>query len=118
MTAPQRPDARLGEGLAAVLRVGTILAVLIVTTGFVVASMTGLPSRGRRPLVEVVFGAGPDAPIAIGLLALTVLPVIAIAYAAWFFARAGERVQALTAVAVLALLLGGLAIAIVVGPAS
>ena len=118
MTARPPRDRGVGEGLAAVLRVGTVVAILTIAIGFVVASMTGLPSRGGRPLVEIVLGAGPDAPIAVGLLALTLLPVVAIAYVTWHFARAGERGRALTALAVLGLLLAGLVIAVVIGSAS
>lgn len=116
----RRPDGdgRLAEGLAAILRVGTVVAVLTIAIGFVVASMTGLPSRGGRPLVDVILGAGPDAPIAVGLLALTLLPVVAIAYVAWHLARVGETSRALTALSVLALLVAGLAVAVLVGSAS
>lgn len=109
---------RLAEGLAGILRVGTVVAVLTIAIGFIVASMTGLPSQGGRPLVDVILDAGPDAPIAVGLLTLTLLPVVAIAYVAWRLARVGEMARALTALAVLALLVAGLAIAVLVGSAS
>jgi uncharacterized membrane protein len=113
-----RAAAELGTGIAAILRVGTILAVIVIGIGFVVASMTGLPSRGARPLPELVLRAGPDAPIAVGLFALTLLPVATLAYAAFVFARHGERQRLLTTLAVLGLILAGLAVAAVVGPAS
>jgi hypothetical protein len=118
MTAPRRPERALGDGLAAILRVGTIVAVLTIAVGFIVASMTGLPSRGGRPLLNVVLGAGPDAPIAVGLLVLTFLPTVVIGFAAWHFERVGERWRAVMAVGVLLLLLAGLVLASIIGGAS
>lgn len=114
-----RPDRQtLGGGIAAILRIGTIVAVTIVSIAFLVAAMTGLPSRGPRPLLDVVLGAGPDAPIAVGLLGLTLLPVVSLAYAAAIFARDGERRYLLLAVLVVGMLAAGLVVAIVVGPTS
>lgn len=116
------PDARtrreLGDGIAAILRIGTVLAVLVIGVAFIVASMTGLPSRGGRPLTEYITRAGPDAPIAGGLLGLTLLPLIVLAYAARSFARSGERDRFITTIAVLALLVGSLVVAAVIGSSS
>jgi uncharacterized membrane protein len=109
---------KLEEGIAAILRIGTILSVLVIGIGFLVASMTGLPSRGARPLTDYVTRAGPDTPIAVGLVALTILPPVVLAYAAVVFGRAGERQRLATTLAVLALLGAGLAVAAVIGPAS
>jgi hypothetical protein len=110
---PQRTE--LGEGIAAILRVGTILAVLVIGIGFLVASMTGLPSRGARPLTDYVTRTGPDTPIAIGLVGLTLLPLIVLVYAARAFARSGERERFVTTLAVIALLAASLVVSVVIG---
>jgi uncharacterized membrane protein len=111
-------SGQLGRGIAAVLRIGTVLAVLVIGIGFVVASMTGLPSKGARPLTDFVTDSGPDTPIAVGLFALTALPLIAIGYAARAFAADGERRQLATTLVVLVLLAASLAVAAVIGTAS
>jgi uncharacterized membrane protein len=118
MSGPH-PDRRteLGEGIAAILRVGTILAVLVIGIGFLVASMTGLPSRGARPLTEYVTRTGPDTPIAIGLVGLTLLPLIVLVYAARAFAGSGERERLVTTLVVIGLLAASLVVSVLVGPA-
>jgi len=108
----------LGRGIAGILRIGTVIAVLIIGVGFAVASMTGLPSEGARPLTDYLVDTGPDTPIAAGLLALTLLPVIAVGYAARVFAVDGERRHLVTALVVLALLAGSLAVAAILGAPS
>ena len=108
----------LGRGIAAILRIGTVLAVLVIGIGFVVASMTGLPSGGSRPFIDYVTHSGPDTQIAVGLFGLTLLPLAVIGFAARIFARDGERQQLWTTLLVLALLVGSLAVAAVLGPAS
>jgi hypothetical protein len=109
------PQSDLGEGIAGILRVGTVVSVIVIAIGFIVAAMTGLPSRGARPLPDVVLRAGPDAPIAVGLFALTLLPLIVLAYAAIGFARAGERGRLTATLVVLGLLVAGLGVAAVLG---
>ena len=111
------PRTTLGEGIAAILRVGTILAVLVIGIGFLVASMTGLPSRGARPLTDYVTRTGPDTPIAIGLVALTLLPLVVLIYAARAFAGSGERERLITTLIVIALLAGSLVVTVLIGPA-
>jgi hypothetical protein len=108
----------LGRGIAAILRVGTVLSVLTIGIGFVVASMTGLPSKGGRPLTDFLTASGPDTPIAVGLLALTLLPLVAIGFAARIFASSGERHRLVMALVVIALLVGSLVVAAVIGGAS
>ena len=108
----------LGRGIAAILRVGTALAILVIGIGFVIASMTGLPSQGARPLTDYFVDSGPDTQIAAGLFALTLLPLIATGYAAWAFAAAGERRQFVTTLVVLVLLAGSLAVAAILGAPS
>jgi hypothetical protein len=109
-------EPELGEGIAAILRVGTILAVLVIGVGFLVASMTGLPSRGARPLTDYITRTGPDTPIAVGLVGLTLLPLIVLVYAARAFARSGERDQFITTVVVIALLATSLVVLVLIGP--
>ena len=111
-------NGELGRGIAAILRVGTVLAVLVIGIGFVVASMTGLPSRGPRPFIDYLTDSGPDTQIAVGLFALTLLPLVAIGFAARTFASSGERRELWTTLIVLALLVGSLVVAAVLGPAS
>ena len=108
----------LGRGIAAILRVGTGLAILVIGIGFVIASMTGLPSQGARPLTDYFVDGGPDTQIAAGLFALTLLPLVATAYAAWIFAERGERRQLVTTLIVLALLAGSLVVAAILGAPS
>lgn len=118
MSGPdQDRRTELGEGIAAILRVGTILAVLVIGFGFLIASMTGLPSRGARPLTEYVVRTGPDTPIAIGLVGLTLLPLMVLVYAARGFARTGERERLVTTLVVIALLVASLLVSFLVGPA-
>jgi len=108
----------LGRGIAAILRVGTALAILVIGIGFVIASMTGLPSQGARPLIDFFVDSGPDTQIAAGLFALTLLPLIATCYAAWVFAAGGERRQLVTTLVVLVLLAGSLGVAAILGATS
>jgi hypothetical protein len=107
----------LGEGIAAILRVGTIVAVLVIGVGFLVASMTGLPSRGARPLTDYVIRTGPDTPIAIGLVTLTLIPLIVLVQAARGFARGGEHERLITTLVVLGLLVASLVVSFLIGPA-
>lgn len=111
-------NAEPGRGIAAILRVGTALAVLVIGIGFLIASMTGLPSEGRRPLTEFLLDGGPDTPVVAGLLALTLLPLVAAGHAARVFAVTGERRQLVTTLTVLALLVGSLVVAAVLGGTS
>lgn len=108
----------LGRGIAAILRVGTGLAILVIGIGFVIASMTGLSSEGARPLTDFFVDGGPDTQIAAGLFALTLLPLVATGYAAWIFADRGERRQLVTTLVVLALLAGSLIVAAILGAPS
>lgn len=118
MSARGRDGGDLGRGIAAILRVGTVIAVIVIGVGFVVASMTGLPSQGGRPLTDFVTNGGPDAPIAVGLFGLTLLPLITLGYAARVFARGGERGRLATTLVVIALLGTSLLVASLIGPAS
>lgn len=105
----ERP--RLGEWIAATLRVGTLLTMVLIGIGLAVALLTGEPARGARPLAESLAGGGADALITAGLLGLTLIPVAALGVAATAFARAGERGRLLTTLVALGLLVASLAAA-------
>lgn len=111
-------DPALGRRVAAVLRVGTLVAVVAVSIGFLLALWSGAPSRGARPLVELIGAADADALISVGLLGLTLLPLGVLAVAARSFHLGGERRYLLACIVTLALLVGSLALAAVVAPPS
>jgi uncharacterized membrane protein len=117
-----RPEARrttrLGRKVAAVLRVGTLAAVTAVAVGYVLALASGAPSRGARPLPELIGAADGDAMAAIGLLGLTLLPLGVLAVAARSFHVAGERRYLVACLATLCLLVASLLVAAFVAPSS
>lgn len=107
----------LARWVAAALRYGTIGAVALVATGFAWATIAAQPRGGTRPVWEEVSSASGDAIIGIGLLALTLLPVVVLVVAGAAFRRAGEhRMLAVTA-AVAVLIVTSLAAAAAFGPA-
>lgn len=106
----------LSDGIAAVLRIGTLLAVGILAIGYGIG-LVGGSGDGQRPLLELVAGGGPLAMVGLGLLAMTLLPVGVLAAASIGFARRGERGRLVTSVAVLVLLLVSLATAAVLARA-
>lgn len=97
----------LRDGIAAVLRIGTIVSVGIIAIGYVLGLVGGF-GDGQRPLLELIGGGGPLTMLGIGLLAMTLLPVGVLTAAAIGFARNGERGRMLTSIAVLGLLLASL----------
>lgn len=100
----------LSDGIAAVLRIGTLISVGIIALGYVIGLVGGV-GDGQRPLLELIGGGGPLTMLGVGLLAMTLLPVGVLAAASIGFARSGERRRMLTSVAVLGLLLASLAAA-------
>ena len=112
------PAGRLGTRIAALLRAGTLLAVAVVGTGFVVALVGADRGSGARPIVDLVAAGGADALIAVGLLGLTLLPLGVLAVAAATFRTEGERRYLLSSLATLGLLVGGLLTAALVAGAS
>lgn len=108
----------LGRKVAAVLRIGTLAAVLAVTVGFVIALVSGAPSSGARPLGELIGAADADALISVGLLGLTLLPLGVLAVAARSFHLAGERRYLVACIVTLGLLVASLVIAALVAPSS
>ena len=97
----------LRDGIAAVLRIGTIVSVGIISIGYVLGLVGGF-GDGQRPLLELIGGGGPLTMLGIGLLAMTLLPVGVLTAASIGFARSGERGRMLTSIAVLGLLLASL----------
>jgi uncharacterized membrane protein len=95
--------------ISAALRLGTIVAVVAIGLGLAWAIAAGAPALPDRSVPELIGDGGPDAIIAVGLLALTLVPIVAIAAAASVFWRAGERRALAVTIVVLALLLFSLA---------
>jgi len=109
------PDVPGWGIVATILRGGTIVAVVAIGLGLAWALLAGGSGRTDRTVVELIAGGGPDALIAIGLLALTLVPIAALAAAASVFARLGERRALLVTAAVLVLLLVSLVAAAFLG---
>lgn len=97
----------LSDGIAGVLRIGTLVSVGILAIGYMIGLAGGF-GDGQRPLLELIGGGGPLTMLGIGLLAMTLLPVGVLAAASIGFARSGERGRMLTSMAVLGLLLASL----------
>lgn len=115
----RRPEAaELGPPIGRVLRIGTLLAVCAIGVGFVATLLGSDPPPGPASLIDLFGGGGADALIGMGLLALTLIPVVALGVAIPVLAGAGERSRARTAGLVLGLLGASLAVAVVIGSAS
>lgn len=118
MTVPReaRPG-RLGgwHAVATLLRIGTLTAVVAVGLGLAWALLTATPAATEMAVIELIARGGPDALIAIGLLALTLIPIAAVGTAAVVLARLGERRSLLVAAGVLALLVVSLVASAVIG---
>lgn len=117
MSGP-RPAARLGPRIAALLRAGTLVAVAVVGTGFVIALVSGESGLGARPVLQLVGAGGADALIAIGLLGLTALPLGVLGVAAATFATEGERRYLASSLVTLGLLVASLVTAAIVAAPS
>ena len=104
------PDL-LGEGIASVLRIGTLASIAAVAIGYAMLLASG-DEPGMLPLLELVGAGGGGAIIGIGLFGLTLLPAGVLVVAAVGFMRRAERRNALTALLVVGLLGAGLLAAI------
>lgn len=118
MSPKPGPGPGLGRQVAAVLRLGTLIAVLAVTVGFGVALVFGSPGPGARPLPELLGGGDADALASAGLLGLTLLPLGVLAVAARSFHFGGERRYLVASMVTLGLLAASLLIAALVAPSS
>lgn len=112
MGDPRRPEL-LGAGIAAVLRIGTLISMAAVAAGYGWLLASGV-EPGTRPLLDLIGEGGGGAVVGIGLLGLTLLPAGVLAVAAVGFIGHGEGRRAGVALAVLALLVAGLVTAILV----
>jgi uncharacterized membrane protein len=108
------PAGRLGVRIASLLRNGTLVAVAVIGTGFVLALVSGERGAGARPVTELIGAGGADGLIAAGLLGLTLLPLGVLAVAAVSFAGQGERRYLVASVTTLVLLAASLVVAAVV----
>lgn len=102
----------LHEGIAAVLRIGTVLAVGLVAAGYGLALLVGAPSAGPVALLELIGQDAHSTLIGIGLLGMALIPVVMVAVAAVAFASFGERRMLATSALVVLLLVGALVAAV------
>lgn len=114
MTTTETAGA-LGAAIVRVLRAGTLLAVVGIGLGYVLAAAADRPAPDGRSVIELIAGGGGDAMIGGGLLVLTLTPAVALATAAVVLARYGERRSALIGFIVVALLAGGFLVAAFIG---
>lgn len=117
MTTSRGASPRLGRWIAVLLRGGTLGAMVLVACGYAVAALGGEAREGPRPVLEEVGRGGGDALVAVGIMALALLPLAVLGTAAVAFALAGERRMTLITLLVGALLLASLVAAAVIGPA-
>ena len=106
----------LGEGIATVLRVGTGVTVGLITVGYFVA-LAGTEEVGAIPLSKLLAHGGGLALIGIGLLGLTVVPVVMLAVAGLGFWLVEERRAAVISAVVALLLAFSLLAAFALSPA-
>lgn len=99
------PDLLRG-GIAAVLRLGTLAAVVAIAIGYLMLLASG-DAPGTQPLLELLPAGGGGAVVGIGLFGLTMLPVAVLTVAAVGFWRRGEQREMALSLLVLALLVGG-----------
>lgn len=119
MTAEVRgrtPTPALARWVAAVLRWGTVAAVAVIATGFGWATLSGQRAGGTRAVVDEIASWSGDAVTALGLLGLTLLPIVVLGAAATAFWLARERRMTAVTLIVAGLIVASLAAAAVVGP--
>lgn len=113
MTADREGRRRiLHEGIAAVLRIGTVVAVALVSAGYGLALFVGAPSAGPLPLLQLIGQDAHSTLLGLGLLGMALIPVVMVAVAAVAFASFGERRMLVTSALVGLLLVGALVAAI------
>jgi hypothetical protein len=101
--------------VAAVLQGGTILSVVAIAIGLVWAVLTGSEAPVDETAVELIAHGGPDAVIAVGLLALTLIPVAMLLAAASVLAELRERRPLVVTALVVLLLVASLVAAALIG---
>ena len=91
MSGDRPTGAPAGWGaVATVLRIGTVVSVVALGIGLA-WSFAGGTAHPNGSVLELISGGGPDALIAAGLLALTLVPIAMLVAVASVFARFGER---------------------------
>ncbi len=116
MTVDREARSRaLHELIAAVLRIGTLVAMALVAIGYGLALFLGAPSAGSVPLLELIGRDAHSTFMGLGLLGLALIPVIMLAVAAVTFASFGERRMVVTSAIVGLLLIGALVVAVMFG---
>jgi len=121
MTEPRdaTPEQAVGwNAVSTLLRLGTLAAVVVIGLGLTWALWTATPGPSDLTVVELIARGGPDALIALGLLALTLIPIAVVSVAAVVFARLGERRSVFIAAGVLVLLVVSLVASAVLGAAA
>lgn len=109
--------AELGRWVGGTLRAGTLAAMALVAIGYAWAVISGQDPAAAQPVIREIGRGGGDAVTALGLLTLTLVPIVVLGAAAAAFQRAGERRMAGVTAAVALLLLASLAIAGAIGAA-
>lgn len=109
-------SGELGRWVAALLRYGTLGAMALVAGGWAWSALADQDPRGARPVLAQIAEGGGDGVTALGLLALTLVPIVVVGAAALGLRRAGEQGRALTAIGVGILLVASLVVAAVVTP--
>ena len=115
-TEPRGAPGEIGRWVAALLRYGTLGAMALVGGGWAWSALAGQGPRGPRPVLTQIAQDGGDGVTALGLLALTLVPIVVVGAAALGLHRAGERARAFTAIGVGILLVASLVVAAVVTP--
>jgi uncharacterized membrane protein len=116
MSGSRRPPTEPTFGrLAAILRIGTVVAVGIVAAGLAWSFVAGAAGVTDRGVLEHIGAGGADALIAIGLIGLVLVPIVALGSAVATFAQAGERRSLGISATVLVLVLASLAAAVAIG---
>lgn len=108
----------LGRAVASVLRVGTMAAAAVTAAGYLLALLSPASGPGARPWTDLIVAGGPDTLIAVGLLGLSLIPVLALAVAASVLWRHGERSRASIGGGVLLLLVASFVVAAAIGGSS
>ena len=106
----------LAGAVSAVMRVGTLVAMAIVAIGYGLMLITDT-APGSPPIVELLLEGGAGSVIGLGLLGLTLLPVLVLAASAIGFRRLREHRLVVTTLVALLLLLASLALAVILTPA-
>ena len=103
----------LTAGIAAVLRYGTVVAIAFIGAGYALSLSNGAARSGARSALELLSEGGSSTLITIGLLTLTLIPVVMAGVAASGFVSLRERRMASASLLVLVLLVGALGTALV-----